>query len=380
LTRRLKVGFVDQRGERAGGAERSLELLLRHLPAEIDAHVVLFEEGRFERELHDAGFRTSVVRLGKNSALSTRERPRLRALGELPSGIVELARQLGAQRVDVVYTNSVKAHVVGCFAARLAGLPCVAHVRDILHGKALAIVRTALSVGSQYRVAISARVAASYALPNTVVIDNPLDLDGYADLPDRARARHELGIEDDLPVAAIVGRINRWKGQDRFLRALAAVNQESPTRGLIVGAPVFRDEDFLPELHALRRSLGLERMVRFVDWVDDPRRVYAATDIHVNASTEEPFGRNVIEAAAAGVPSVCFDDSGVSESMRGHTGIVVPARDEAALARGMLRYSADGDALRAAGAAAAAWSRRFDARQHGSRVGDVIRRAYAARS
>jgi glycosyltransferase involved in cell wall biosynthesis len=354
-------------------------LLLGHLPAGIEPHIVFFTDGAFADEMRAAGYETSVVSLGKNSLSSTRERPRLRALGEIPLAVYELARHLRALEVDVVYTNTIKAHVIGGLAARVAGKPCVAHLRDILHGAGHAIVRTAVSLNTRYRIAISRAVADSFKLGNTAVIDNPLDLENYANLPDRTEARLELGIDDELPVASIIGRINRWKGQDRFLRALASVNEVSPTRGLIVGAPVFRDEDFLPELHALRRSLGLDSMVRFVDWVDDPRRIYAATDIHVNASTEEPFGRTVIEAAAARVPTVCFDDSGVAETMRGQTGIVVPAADEGALARGMLRYAQDAEALRAAGEAAFAWSKRFDAAQHARRVADVIVRARGER-
>jgi glycosyltransferase involved in cell wall biosynthesis len=65
--------------------------------------------------------------------------------------------------------------------------------------------------------------------------------------------------------------------------------------------------------------------------------------------------------------------------MRGQTGIVVPAADEGALARGMLRYAQDAEALRAAGEAAFAWSKRFDAAQHARRVADVIVRARGER-
>ncbi|MGP6160004.1 MAG: glycosyltransferase [Vulcanimicrobiaceae bacterium] len=371
----MKVAFVDQRGSEPGGAELSLALLLRHLPSAIEPHAVFFEHGRFADEIKASGIATTVLTLGENSELSTRERPRLSAVAELPGRAVELARHLRSHRIDVVHTNTVKAHILGGAAARLAGKPCVAHLRDVLQGTGRAIVRSSVAFGTYYRIAIARSVADSYKLKRTLVIDNPLDLESYVHLPEREAARHALGIEDDVPLAVIVGRINRWKGQDRFLRALATVNRVTPLHGLIVGAPVFRDADFLPELHELRARLGLEHAVRFIDWVDDPRSIYAAADVHVNASTREPFGRTVIEAAACSVPSVCFDDSGVSESMGGQTGIVVPAADETALANGILRYARDPVERRAAGKAALEWSARFDASHHARRVAEVLAQA-----
>jgi glycosyltransferase involved in cell wall biosynthesis len=375
----MRVAFIDQRGNVPGGAEFSLALLLRHLPPHVEPHVIFFSGGHFERETRAAGFATSVVEVGRYSALSTRERLRFGAIGEAPASVYELAHRLRALEIDVVHTNSPKAHVLGTLAARVAGKPCVAHLRDVLHGTPHALVRTSVALATRRRIAISSAVADAHALGNTSVIENPLELADSSHAPDRSEARHELGIDDDVPVASIIGRIDRGKGHDRFLRALASVVRSTPMRGLIVGAPVPRDADVLPELRSLRQSLGLDGVVRFVDRVTDPRRIYAATDIHVNASIAEPFGRTVIEAAAARVPTVCFEGSGVAESMRGRTGIVVPAADESALASGMLRYGRDAHARREAGDAAFAWSRRFDAAQHARRVVDVLERAYRER-
>ena len=77
--------------------------------------------------------------------------------------------------------------------------------------------------------------------------------------------------------------------------------------------------------------------VSFVPWVEDIHWVYAAIDVNANCSTREPFGRSIPEAAAAGVPSVCFDDSGAAETiLDGCTGRVVPAADESAFARALI--------------------------------------------
>jgi glycosyltransferase involved in cell wall biosynthesis len=183
-----------------------------------------------------------------------------------------------------------------------------------------------------------------------------------------------LALSSDEPIAAVIGRINRWKGIDRFLRAIAAVNESVPLRALIVGSPVFRDAELLPELHRLCATLNIAHLVTFLGWVEDTRALYAAVDINVNASHREPFGRTVIEAAACGVPSICFDDSGVSETMvSGKTGLVLDSTDEGALARALASYAIDAKARCTSGEAARVWSERFDARRHADRVSAILR-------
>jgi glycosyltransferase involved in cell wall biosynthesis len=373
----VRVAFVDQTGDEAGGAQNSLALLLKALPSQVEPRAVVFDDGTFAERIRSMGIPTDVVRIGSSVASSTRERPRVDALAEVASGAYRIAKLLRAHRIEVVHSNTVKSHVVGASGAKLAGIPAVAHLRDILSGVGRLTVRSALRAFTEERIAISKAVSAAFDLRKTTVIANPLDLSEYHRVLDRAEARRLLHLPDDgTPIVAIVGRINRWKGQDRFLRAVALANRTRPIYALIVGAPRFRDADFLPELQALVRALGLEARVRFLDWVDDMRLVYSAIDLHVNASEREPFGRTTIESAAMGVPTVCFDDSGVSEWMiDGDSGIVVRAADESALASGIVRYSADEPFRLASGSAAEKWSRIFDSRAHASAVVEILDRA-----
>jgi glycosyltransferase involved in cell wall biosynthesis len=141
-----------------------------------------------------------------------------------------------------------------------------------------------------------------------------------------------------------------------------------------VGAPHFRDADLLEELHALRSKLNLDDLVRFSDWVDDTRTIYAAIDVNVNCSEREPFGRTIIEAAAAGVPSVCFADAGVAEWMvDGEIGSAVSSGDETALSAALISYASDGVLRSRAGVAARTWSEQFDSRLHAELVAHVLR-------
>jgi glycosyltransferase involved in cell wall biosynthesis len=372
----MKLAIIDQTGDIAGGAQESLELFLRHVPSDVEPTVIFFKEGAFAARIRSLGIATHYVAIDDELQNVKRERLSLKLLSKLPRTIAALRATLRTLGPDVVYTNGVKAHMLGSISSRSLGIPCVAHHRDILTGPARLALLMTIAISTQARIATSRNVARCYPLPKTFVVDNPVDIESYRNLPSKSEARAMFALSADEPIAAVIGRINRWKGLDRFLRAIATVNESVRLRALIVGSPVFRDAELLPELHALCAKLEIAHLVTFLGWVEDTRAVYAAVDINVNASHREPFGRTIIEAAASGIPSICFDDSGVSETMvSGTTGLVLDSADKGALAQALTSYAIDPEARRASGEAARVWSQRFDARRHADRISAILRAA-----
>ncbi len=375
----LRVAFIDQVGAAAGGAEKTLGLFLKHRPTDIEATALLFEDGAFADYLRSLGVAVDVI--GVAAGLKQSKRENMLASGALavPAAAWTIAAQLRLRRIDLIYTNSMKAHLIGALAGRLAPVPCVMHFHDLVEGAALRVLRIAAKGGSKRRIACSHVVADAIGVGATSAIYGPVELDAYRDLPARGAARDTLGVLDDLPVVTLLGRINRWKGHDRFVRIAARVNAEVPARFLIVGAPIFRDADFVPELERMISDRGLASRVTFVPWVDDVRTVYAATDVNVNCSTREPLGRTAAEAAAAGVPTICFDDSGAAETIvAGVTGETIPAADEERFARAILRYLRNESERAQAGVEARRAATQFDAPYIAEKMASVMRTAASA--
>ncbi len=380
MTAPIRVAFIDQVGATPGGAERNLAIFLAHAPTTIAALVILFEDGSFADELRALGLHVEIVAAPASVAKATRESGILSGLGAAARMIGRVNGLLRAHDIDVVYTNSMKAHFIGGIAAWLARKACVIHFHDLYTGAALRALRIVARIVSRERIACSRMVAEAIGVGRTTAIYGPVDVAAFAQLPDRATALARIPIAGDLPIVALIGRVNRWKGHDRFLRIAKRVNDRTAARFAIVGAPIFRDASFFEELRVLASDPAQRGRIAFVPWLDDVRDMLALVTVNTNCSTREPFGRAIPEAAAAGVPTVCFSDSGAAETIvDGVTGRTIAPGDEAGFADAIVAYLENEPVRQAASAAARRFAATFDAAAIAEQTATVIFRAAARR-
>jgi len=109
-------------------------------------------------------------------------------------------------------------------------------------------------------------------------------------------------------------------------------------------ATVSQDVTERRRLEDLARSLRLGAAVTFAGWQADVRRWLSTFDIFISPSRSEPFGLAVLEASAAGVPIVAYDEGGSAEIVaNGETGLLARPGDVASLAGALLRLAKDAD-------------------------------------
>lgn len=261
-------------------------------------------------------------------------------LHHTPRGLAAMARaalQLRAivktARPDVVHANSIRGGLLAIPAARRVA-PVVVHCRDTLPvGVAGTIVRCAVLAGADHVAAISRHVAlslggAGWVRRRITVVDNAVDLVRFDPTSSSALAgRSELGQEGDL-VLSVIAQITPWKGQDLAIRVLGELRSRGVDAVLLLvgeakflgAATRYDNRAFERDLHALVDRLGLGGYVRFLGERSDAERVLAASDVLLVPSTEEPFGRTIIEAMAMGVPVVSTSVGGPPEILRGGIG------------------------------------------------------------
>ena len=151
------------------------------------------------------------------------------------------------------------------------------------------------------------------------------------------------------PLLLSVGRLQRRKGHDTVIEAIAALRQELPDlRYMIAG-----DGQERARLEELAGARGVANRVTFLGEVDDAQLpgLYAACDIFVmpnrsDAHDVEGFGIVFLEAAATMRPSIGGRSGGAPEAvLDGQTGLVVSGTDALELGQA-IRTLAESPALR----------------------------------
>jgi len=288
--------------------------------------------------------------------------------------VLGLARLLRAGGYDLVLTNSAKADIYGSLAARLAGIPVVWRLHDIVDADAFSrlnimlfrffatfFATKILAVSEAVRDALIARGVRGDKI---AVVYNGIDMEALARTAQREEARAEWGLEEDAPVAGLVGRLVDWKGPDRFLEAAAKVAGDLPqARFMLVGDAIFGEAGYLGELKEMAVRLGLAERAVFTGFREDALRIMSGLDVLVHASLlPDPLPTVLIEAMALGLPVIAADAGGVREIVReGSTGLVVPPGDVRAMSEAMVELLSDPEgAARMGSAGRELASERFD--------------------
>lgn len=148
--------------------------------------------------------------------------------------------------------------------------------------------------------------------------------------PQPAISRAELNTPEAAPVALAMGRLHRNKGLDIFIRAVAEIPE------LYVW--IAGEGEERRDLEQLAARLGVHQRIRFLGWRGDRGALYAAADICVYPSREEPFGNVVVEAWSCRVPLITTRTAGPSWlATDGEDAVFVPVDEPGALAAAIRR-------------------------------------------
>jgi glycosyltransferase involved in cell wall biosynthesis len=163
------------------------------------------------------------------------------------------------------------------------------------------------------------------------VIPNGVDVESWPFVPEDERFPE--------PTLLYLGRLERYKRVDLIVRAVARLADDGVAARLIIAG----QGPMASSLQQLRAELGLDARVELHGFVseEEKRRLMRRSWVHVLTSRKEGWGITVLEAGASGTPTVASDSPGLRDAVvHGHTGLLVPHGDVAALAaalRSLLR-------------------------------------------
>jgi glycosyltransferase involved in cell wall biosynthesis len=187
-------------------------------------------------------------------------------------------------------------------------------------------------------------VGQGLAEDKTFVLYNGVDTEQFRPSPPTCYLHDALGLAHDVPLLASIGQISLRKGFDIAAAALSSLADNVAFAWLIVGQRHSDKEEtrqFDDELHRTARGQLAGRLF-FLGTRDDVVRILPELTLLIHPARQEPLGRVLLEAAAAGCAVVATDVGGTREIFpaESDTALLVPPNDHAAMARAI------GDLLR----------------------------------
>jgi glycosyltransferase involved in cell wall biosynthesis len=180
--------------------------------------------------------------------------------------------------------------------------------------------------------------------PNRVVIiHEAVDKDRFrCDLnPDEVK--NELRSKGvNVPYILNVSSLWPYKNQVKLVQAYALLVEKYRIPHQLVLAGAGDQPDYAALVHKTVNSLGLERRVIFLGYLDHSKIVpfYHAAEVFVYPSLFETFGLTLLEAMACGTPVISSDRGSLPEILGG-AGLLVNPEEATELADAILRVISD---------------------------------------
>jgi glycosyltransferase involved in cell wall biosynthesis len=166
-----------------------------------------------------------------------------------------------------------------------------------------------------------------------VTVHEGIDLERVASAPP-ARLHEALWLPHHAPIVGNVAALVPHKGQRHLVEAAALVVRRVPDARFVIAG----EGELRPSLERQIREHRLEKHVLLAGFRPDVLSLHKAFDVFVMSSITEGLGTSLLDAMAAGKPVVATAAGGIPEVVAdGETGLLVPPRDQHALADAIVR-------------------------------------------
>lgn len=316
--RPVRVAHVLWRLSPTGGIPRVVRDLCVGLnPAEVEIHVVsvrpAYPEDQLDEVIDAQRFHSAELPLGSSKLA-------------LAPAIVRLTRALRAIRPDVIHLHSGTSWLGLPAALSLPGAHRILEVHDepqsgrSRRANVAAMRFSVRRLGFRLLVhstVVRARTAEAFDIPEAEVDLIPLGVDTTLFRPDpvlRQRSRERLGLSDDQPLVAWVGRLEPLKRPEDALEVARAVRKTMPEAIFAMAGSGSLER-------SLAASVADDDAIRVLGQVEDLPAFLNAADVLLSTSGYEGFGLSVAEAMACGLPVVSTRAGGVVDLVTdGRTG------------------------------------------------------------
>lgn len=320
------------------GARQSLLELVTHLPAGVEPLVICPGEGELYRALGEQGIPAATI-----PHFAWRKFPS--CLGSLFVQLPKLSRAAARFFPQMIHANEFHSVPV---ATRLRWTsPQWGAAARVVSDGIISMGRFSAPVVGHVRLSITPKQIKTYNMAKcrrVVCVSNAVGaLFRGSGLESRVRvvyngvATGELvqrsqEIPRSAPVAGgevltvgLLGLVSERKNQLLAAEAVALARRRgAPVRLVLAGDPFKSSLDYAERLRERLQAEDLRDAVEWLPFQRDVIPVYHRIDINLLISTEEGFGRTIVEAGALGIPSIGSRIGGIPELIdEGRTGWLV---------------------------------------------------------
>jgi glycosyltransferase involved in cell wall biosynthesis len=252
-----------------------------------------------------------------------------------PLAVLQVARWLRRQNVEIVNTHSSRDGWIVGLAGRLVGVPFIVRTRHfdvavpnrwlsrlVYAHLADHVITTSPKVTAHFQQLFRLPAERFSTVPTGIDLEQFSPQGPIADLAPAARQAH-------LPLIGMVCVVRKAKGHETLLQAMRRLcDAGSPVHCVFVGDGPYRAavEQRVQELHLTER-------VTWTGHREDIPEVLRALDVLVLPSLHEGIPQIGLQALAVGTPVIGSDAGGIPSIVQpGETGRVFPAGDAEALA------------------------------------------------
>lgn len=266
-----------------------------------------------------------------------------------------LARAIRQLRPDVIHAHDPHAVAISALAISMGAErgrpPLIAARRVDFHLKRNALSRWKYRQVDRFVCASEAirRMLLDDGVPEAraVTVYEGIDLERAAGAPS-ADLHADFWLPHHAPIVGNVAALVPHKGQRHLIDAAAHVVQRVPDARFVIAG----EGELRASLERQIKERRLEKHVFLAGFRPDVLSVHKAFDLFVMSSVTEGLGSSLLDAMACGKAVAATTAGGIPEAVvHGETGLLVPPRDDAALADAIVRLLTDDDLRRQYGAA-----------------------------
>jgi glycosyltransferase involved in cell wall biosynthesis len=296
---------------------------------------------------------------------------------------------LRREKSAIVHTHTYKAGILGCWAAKMAGVPIIIHTPHghIFFGHFSPLVTRFFMIIERLTAAMVDRMVAltegerrdyvAFSVASRekmVTIHSGVNIDQFMKIKRNGREKkRSLGLNTNGLVVGTIGWLLPIKGPMYLLKAMTEIWHIHPDIQLVyVGKG-----DLEKELREEAYRTGVSDKVRFLGWRDDIPEIMQFLDIFVLPSLNEGMGRVLVEAMASAKPIVASKVGGIPDLVKhGHNGFLVAPGDVNGLSLAIKRLIEDKQLRLKMGANGRAMARNYGVAEMIKKIDDLYTSLY----